>query len=193
MNFAKAEELPGETLDAFVIRLRTLARDCESTNVDNEIKAQITQKCRSSKVRRRSFLDGIILKEVLDHGCAMGTAEQEAIVIEAGTRESVNKVYVRKLTKPFSVRPKTTTTFDIICGNCGGVYPHKRQLMVNSAMCVEGTIILHDAADYRQVRVRFHLSNTANFNKAILQDSAKAKQPVYRQIHGQSKQTCCLV
>ena len=109
-EFRKAEQLSGETLDAFVTQLRTLARDCEFTNVDNEIKAQMTQKCRSSKARRCSSLDGITLKEVLDYGRAVETAEQEASLIEATTKESVNKVYVRKHTKPFSVRPKTTTT-----------------------------------------------------------------------------------
>ena len=62
-------ELPGETLDAFVTRLRTRARDCEFINVDNEIKAQITQKCRSSKVRRRSFLGGITLKDCQQDVC----------------------------------------------------------------------------------------------------------------------------
>ncbi|KAI0238201.1 hypothetical protein LSAT2_011168 [Lamellibrachia satsuma] len=47
---------------------------------------------QTCSVRLESY--GIILKEVLDHGCAMGTAEQEAIIIEATTRESVNKVAV---------------------------------------------------------------------------------------------------
>ena len=117
-EFRKAEQLSCETLDAFVT--------CEFTIMDNEIKAQITRKCRSSNVRRRSFQDGITLKEVLDYGRVMETAEQEASVIEATTKESVNKVYIRKHTKPFSVRPKTTITHDTICSNCGGIYPHKR-------------------------------------------------------------------
>ena len=41
---------------------------------------------------------------------------------------------VRKHTKPFSVRPKTTTTHDTICGNCG-VDPHKRQCPAYGQQC----------------------------------------------------------
>ena len=78
-TFRKTEQLPNETLDGFAIRLRTLATDCEFTNVDTEILSQITQKCRSSKVRRRSFQEGITLKELIDYGRALETAEPEQI------------------------------------------------------------------------------------------------------------------
>ena len=64
-EFHKSEQLASETLDSFVTRLRTLAKDCEFTNIDNEILSQITKKCRSSKVRRRSFQERSI-------GCDMG-------------------------------------------------------------------------------------------------------------------------
>lgn len=132
-EFRRAEQLPGETLDAFVTRLRTLSR--EFTNVDNEIKSQIIHKCKSSKVRRRFFLDGITLKEVLVCGRAIETAEQEARAFDAASRKSVNKVYARKYSKPSSVRPKTTTTHGTICGHRGGVYPHKRQCPAYGQQC----------------------------------------------------------
>ena len=73
------------------------------------------------------------------------------------------------------------------------VYTHTSVLlMVNSAMPVEGTIILHDAADHRS-EFRRSEAIQQSFNKTILQGSAKAKQPVYMQIHAQNKQTCCLI
>ena len=66
-TFRKSEQLTNETLDGFATRLRTLAKDCEFINVDNEILSQITQKSMSSKVRRRSFQEGITLGEVIDY------------------------------------------------------------------------------------------------------------------------------
>ena len=126
---------PNETFDGFAKRLRTLAKYCEFTNVDNEILSQITQQCRSSKVRRRSFQEGITLKEVIDCGLALETSEQEASSIEAAADMSVNKVYTKKYTKPTYVRPKTTTLNDVICGHCGGSYPHKGQCPAYQQYC----------------------------------------------------------
>ena len=73
--------------------------------MDNEIKAQITQKCRSSKVRR------ITLKEVLDYGRAMDIAEQEASVIEAATRESINNRVFGSVAIAGTMNPKAGTTY----------------------------------------------------------------------------------
>ena len=134
-TFRKNEQLHNETLDGFAIRLRTLAKDCEFTNVDTEILSQITQKCRSSKVRRRSFQEGITLKELTDYGRALETAEQEASSIEAAADTPVNKVYAKKYTKQTHVKHKTTTPSDAICGHCGGSYPHQEQCPAYGLQC----------------------------------------------------------
>ena len=134
-TFRKTEQLPNETLDGFATRLRTLAKDCEFTNVDTVILSQITQKCRSSKVRRRSFQEGITLKELIDYGRALETAEQEASSIEAAADTPVNKVYAKKYTKQTHVKHKTTTPSDAICGHCGGSYPHQGQCPAYGLQC----------------------------------------------------------
>ena len=134
-TFRKTEQLPNETLDGFAIRLRTLAKDCEFTNVDTEILSQITQKCRSSKVRRRSFQEGITLKELIDYGRALETAEQEASSIEAAADTPVNKVYAKKYTKQTHVNHKTTTPSGATCGHCGGSYPHQGQCPAYGLQC----------------------------------------------------------
>lgn len=43
--FRKAAQLPGESLDVYTTRLRMLAKHCEFTDKDNEIKSQIIQSC----------------------------------------------------------------------------------------------------------------------------------------------------
>ena len=119
-----------------------LSQKTEFTNVDNEILSQTTQKCRSNKVRRRSFQEGITLKEVIDYGRAIETSEQEASSIEAAADMSVNKVYAKKYTvtkptyvKPTYVRHKTTTHNDGICGHCVGSYPHTGQCPAYQQQC----------------------------------------------------------
>ena len=62
------------------------------------------------------------------------------------------------------------------------VYTHTRdsvQLVVNSVMRVEGTIILHDAADHRQVKVRCHRSSTAKLQQYNITELSKSKTTKY--------------
>ena len=56
-NFREATQLHDENLDQFVTRLKKLAATCDFTNKDAEIKSQIIQKCKSSKLRTKALAD----------------------------------------------------------------------------------------------------------------------------------------
>jgi len=51
-NFRLAKQNVGESADAYTARLRTLAKFCEFTNVDNELKSHLIQTCLSTRLRR---------------------------------------------------------------------------------------------------------------------------------------------
>ena len=138
-DFREAEQLPNETLDAYVTRLRGLARDCAFNDIDNEIKMQITQKCRRTKVRCKSLEDGVTLKQVMDYACGLEISEQETHIIE----KQVNRLHVTKpphATKPHITKPHITKSSyskpkNTICGLCGGVYPHKGSCPAAGQQC----------------------------------------------------------
>ena len=44
-----------QSLDEFVMELRTLAKNCEFENADKEILQQVIQNCRSNQLRRRAL------------------------------------------------------------------------------------------------------------------------------------------
>ena len=89
-DFREAEQLPNETLDAYMTRLLGLVRDCAFNDIDNEIKMQITQKCRRTKVRCKSLEDGVTLKQVMDYARGLEISEQETHIIE----KQVNRLYM---------------------------------------------------------------------------------------------------
>jgi len=51
-NFRLARQNVGETTDAYTARLRTLAKFCEFSDVDNELKSHLIQTCQSTRLRR---------------------------------------------------------------------------------------------------------------------------------------------
>ena len=53
-QFRQAKQLSDETIMTYYTRLKTLAKTCEFTDVDREIKSQITLNCTSSKLRRKA-------------------------------------------------------------------------------------------------------------------------------------------
>ena len=58
--FRQAKQEKGETIMAYCTRLKQLAKTCEFTNTDREIKSQIIQNCQSTKLRRKALTDSTI-------------------------------------------------------------------------------------------------------------------------------------
>ena len=55
--FRQAEQHADETLDKFNARLKQLAKNCNFHETDREVRSQIIQKCRLSKVREKGLSD----------------------------------------------------------------------------------------------------------------------------------------
>ena len=75
----------GETLNMYITELKKLAKFCNFQNLDPELKSQIIQNCRSTKLRTQSLKNhDWTLKQVLDKGRAMELSERQAGIIERG-------------------------------------------------------------------------------------------------------------
>ena len=89
-NFREATQLLDENLDQFVTRLKKLAATCDFADSDSEIKSQIIQKCRSSKLRTKALADMTIkLDQLIQQGKVMEKAINYAKVIE---KKEVNTI-----------------------------------------------------------------------------------------------------
>ena len=78
-----------QSLDEFVMELRTLAKNCEFENVDKEILQQVIQNCRSNQLRRRALREPEKgLRDILTLGRMLERSERQASAIE--TERNVN-------------------------------------------------------------------------------------------------------
>ena len=71
-EFRTRAQEQGETLNMYVTELKKLAKSCNFQNLDRELKSQIIQNCRSTKLHTQSLENrDWMLKQVLDKGTAM--------------------------------------------------------------------------------------------------------------------------
>ena len=125
-KFRKAAQEQGENLDTYHTRLRMLSRDCEFTDVDSEIKAQIIQSCTSSRLRRRALREPeMTLETLLNFGRTLEISEQQAEGIEQGTSTAVNAIEHKYKPQMNDQRGNKNANKDTQCRNCGGRYPHR--------------------------------------------------------------------
>ena len=81
--FRQAKQDQGETIIAYCTRLKQLAKTCEFTDTDREIKSQIIQNCRSTKLRRKALTNSTItLQALLDLGKTMELTDSQATSLE---------------------------------------------------------------------------------------------------------------
>ena len=89
-----------ESMDQFITRLRQKAVYCSFTDVNENIKDQIIEKCKSTRLRRKLLeKDDLSLENVSQIARSLEQSEAQAVVLE-GPVENVNKVGSRFTRKP---------------------------------------------------------------------------------------------
>lgn len=135
--FRQAAQGPTESIDAYVTRLRSLAKSCDYDKVDGMIRDQVVDKCASNSIRRRLLretdltLDGILRIvrsiEASDlHATTMeaasGPSEQQVNQISTGfqqTRQHRGNSGSRQQRNAKHPRFKSHDTRQLVCFCCG--------------------------------------------------------------------------
>ena len=96
--FREMSQLPSETVEQFVTRLRQKAQSCEfrdAAAVDEQIRDQVISKCLSHNIRRKLLEKGKILTlhQLREIARVMEDSEKQARKIESAANE-VNRVSV---------------------------------------------------------------------------------------------------
>ena len=138
-SFRTAKQEENETLDQFVTQLRKLGATCDFANLSAEIKSQVIQRCKSSRLRTKGLSDlTMSLDDLIKTGNAMDRAVVYAQSMEGNTEMSVNQLATRKFTRPNHQRANRHDDFrrqqpshsrnqpaETKCGHCGRSYPHE--------------------------------------------------------------------
>ena len=150
-TFREATQREDETLDQYVTRLCKLGATCSFPDLPAEIKSQIIQKGKSTKLRTKALADlTITLDELIAVGKAMERATEYTKGIEKKDETTVNRIsttrgrqrsqgnhnHQRRGNSNYrgNVRSHhqgygnqegpTTKAANTDCGLCGGTYPH---------------------------------------------------------------------
>lgn len=135
-TFRKAEQQQDESIDSYHVRLRSLAKYCEFTNIDAEIKSHIIQTCMSTRLRRRALSEpALTLQQLLDMARSMEVAERQTKAIEGASKEAglgeTNIAAVQQSNnfghqnKQSSFNAGRAIPSKSTCRNCGGPFPHQ--------------------------------------------------------------------
>ena len=133
---------PNEKTSEFYTRLQLLARKCEFTDVDLEIKRQLIQTTTSARIRRKAIEQGLNLDQILKYARAMEMADDQAAEIE---NEQSNAIQRRSVTKTHYPKPQSETNRSSKCGLCGGSYPHKFDCLAKGKRCLSCDKLNHFA------------------------------------------------
>ena len=94
-TFRSMSQEQNETIKQFITRLRIKAETCEFHNIDEHIRDQIIEMCRSNYLRRKLLEKGreLTLQQVRDIARAMEDSEKQAKDMEILSSD-VNKVSI---------------------------------------------------------------------------------------------------
>ena len=81
--FRQAAQQNGETVDSYITRLRTLAKNCEFADSNEAIRDQIVEKCSSGRLRRRLLREtDLTLDTLIQIAKLFESSERQADQIE---------------------------------------------------------------------------------------------------------------
>ena len=163
--------MTGETVDTFHTRLRKLARNCEFTDVDRELKTQIIQGCLSQRLRRLALRETMTLAQLLDYARSIETSETQArgteSKLQSETLQYVNKTNHQRFKK---INKK--------CYRCNGIYPHVgRPCPAKGKTCNSCGKLNHFAAVCRSKQQGKHEASTSKFKKSEQSVGNQKKRP----------------
>ena len=123
--FRQQTQKAGENVNEFYTRLQLLARKCEFSNVDIEVKRQIIQGTSSLRLRRKAIEQSVSLEDLLKSARAMETANEQTSEMEKQQLHAVgNHNSPSRYTKVKRTIQSKKQLNKTKCGLCGGNYPH---------------------------------------------------------------------
>ena len=124
-QFRQAKQEQTEDIASYLTRLRQLALNCDFSDVSRELKSQIIQGCRSTRLRRKALTDPTI---TLDNLVNLARAAEAADAhTSAMTSDTIPELVSRLKTHPSSSttpHSRSTGKNQSTCRNCGKLWPH---------------------------------------------------------------------
>ena len=102
-RFRQAKQRVDESIDQLHTRLRHLGATCDFDDLDDEIRTQIVEHCRSTRLRRKALRDDTKLSDLIAYGRSIELADKQTDKME---KKSTLEDKVYNNTKRPDQRPK---------------------------------------------------------------------------------------
>jgi hypothetical protein len=142
--FRQAMQKEGESLDDYAVRLRSIAKDCDFENPDEQLRQLVLVGSRMNSVRGKMVTEPCTLEQLLSFGKSVEAGEmmREALAVANG---GVRVVVLRKVGDNGAGdgrRPSEKRCFD-----CGLEYSHKCKKVGHFAKCCRTKVVRWVALD----------------------------------------------
>ncbi|CAB4013125.1 PREDICTED: uncharacterized protein LOC100367779 [Paramuricea clavata] len=129
-RFRQAKQRVDESIDQFHTRLRHLGATYDLGDLDDEIRTQIVEHCRSSRLRRKALRDDTKLSDLVAYARSIELADKQTDEME---KKSTLEDKVYSNTQRRAQRPNKQISKK--CYTCGGNYPHVNECPASGKEC----------------------------------------------------------
>ena len=149
-NFRIAHQNVDESIDEYYARLKQLAVNCEFGDMDREIKSQLIQTTKLTKLRTEGLCKSDInLVDLLKFGRTLETSITHNQTIEESLTKPgasvVHKIATQRQVPVGKFKGQHVKAYEFhnkqdklkMCYNCGGEWPHKKSVLL-TVKCVTG-------------------------------------------------------
>ena len=125
-EFRSTKQEAGESIDAYVTRLKRKAKNCNFADLNKELKSQIIQHTTSARLRRRAIREALDLPSIIKAARAYEASERAARLIEGEQREDAEVNRVKQFKKRKQIKKKKEKEVRK-CYKCDGDWPHENE------------------------------------------------------------------
>jgi hypothetical protein len=144
-RFRQAKQRVDESIDQFHTRLRHLGATCDFGDLDDEIRTQIVEHCRSSRLRRKALRDDTKLSDLIAFARSIELANKQTDEVE---KKSTLEDKVYSNTQRRGQRPNKQISKK--CYTCWGNYPHVNECPASAKECRKCHKMGHFAVVYKE-------------------------------------------
>jgi hypothetical protein len=144
-RFRQAKQRVDESIDQFHTRLRHLGATCDFGDLDDEIRTQIVEHCRSSRLRRKALRDDTKLSDLIAYARSIELANKQTDEVE---KKSTLEDKVYSNTQRRGQQPNKQISKK--CYTCWGNYPHVNECPASVKECRKCHKMGHFAVVYKE-------------------------------------------
>lgn len=123
VKFRQLHQRSNETIEAFMVRLKTAAVSCKFTDLNTQLKLQIIMGTNSKRVKTKGMQESTALSDLVKYARALEASNTN--VIDVATDKDTISIKQESLNQVSNYKPFKSNKFGDTCKACGFNLPHR--------------------------------------------------------------------